>query len=143
MFLILIAIQACLLVYADQTPVNTNIWDFVSNMSRWSTIDFVLALFGIAAGIGLIGVAAGTVFGFKTDFLIFAPAVAGFITMGVVFTNLARVMTDELIGRIFTTCDVNQLSACMPVVLIIAVTIGPVAFYYVWTVIEWWRGKDY
>lgn len=143
MFLILIAIQACLIVYTDQTPINTDIWSFVTDMTRWGTLNFVLAIVGIAAGIGLVGVIAASTFGFKTDFLIFAPAIAGFISMGVIFTNLARVFQDELISRIFTTCDLASPLLCAPVNLIIAITLGPIALYYVWTVIEWWRGKDY
>lgn len=140
MFLILIAIQACLLIYAAPNSLTTDLWTFVTNMDNWNNIDFILALVGIAGAIGLTGIVAGTMFGFKTDFLIFAPAVAGLLSMGVVFTQLASTMRSELISRFFPTCD---LSNCGPVTFIIAITIGPIALYYAWTVIEWWRGKDY
>jgi hypothetical protein len=143
MFLVLIAIQACLIIYTDQTPENTLIWQFVTGLNTWGTLGFILALLGIAGGIGLVGIAAASTFGFKTDFLIFAPAIAGLISMGLVFTNLAKALQDDLIGRIFTTCDIANPILCTPVTFIIAITIGPVALYYVWTIIEWWRGKDY
>ena len=143
MFLILIAIQACLIIYTDQTPENTMIWQFVTGMNTWGTLGFILALLGIAAGIGLVGIAAASTFGFKTDFLIFAPAIAGLISMGIVFTNLAKALQDDLISRIFTTCDIANPLLCTPVTFIVAITIGPVALFYVWTIIEWWRGKDY
>ena len=144
MFLILIALQACLILYAS--PMTTtgggNLWTFVTNIENWSSLAFILGLIGIAGGIGLLTIAAGTAFGFKTDFLIFAGAIAGFISMGSIFVNLANVLRDDLIARVFVgaTCT---LESCPPVTFIVAVTIAPIAFYYVWTVIEWWRGKDY
>jgi hypothetical protein len=142
MFMVLIAIQACLIIYHDPTPENTPIWAFVNSLNQWNTIGFILGIAAIAAGIGLVGITAASVFGFKTDFLIFAPAMFGFITMGIVFTNLAKVIQSDLIGYIFTTCDINHPINCAPVNLCL-VPLGIVALYYVWTVVEWWRGKDY
>lgn len=142
-FLVLIAIQAALLLYAAPDPAaNTDIWTFVTNIDNWNSLAFILAVIGIAGGISLLGVAAGSVFAFRTDFLMFAPAMAGFISMGVVFVNLGNTIRNELISRFFPACT-GYLATCTPVNFILAITIGPMAFYYVWTVIEWWRGKDY
>ena len=141
MFLILIAIQACLIIYADQTASVTPIWTFVNNLDQWGSLAFILSLVGIAAGIGLIGIAAASTFGFKTDFLIFAPAISGLVLCGAIFMNLAGVMRDELISRVFTTCSLGSLT-CGPANFIIAITLGPIAFYYIWTICDWWRGKD-
>ena len=144
MFLVLVAIQACLILYA--APMTTtgggSIWTFMTNIENWSSLTFLLGLIGIAGGIGLLGIAAGTAFGFKTDFLIFAGAIAGFISMGSIFVNLANALRDDLIARIFVgpTCTI---ASCAPVTFFVAITIAPVAFFYAWTVIEWWRGKDY
>lgn len=143
MFFILVAIQGVLLLYHDPTPEHTQIWDFVTDMSQWSSTAFILTFLGIAAGIGLVGVAASTIFGFKTDFLILAGAVGGIMTMGVVMTNLAKVIQSDLIAYVFTTCSTAAPTACAPVNLILALTIGPFALFFIWTVIEWWRGKDY
>ena len=160
MFFILIAIQACLLVYGGHcnnlTPgldgifgtdddicsdAGTNIWEFIMNIDNWNSLTFILTLVGIAAGIGLVGVAAGAVFGFKTDFLLLAGAIGGIISMGVIFVNLANTIRDELIARIFTGCTLT--GSCSPANFIVAIIVGPFALYYVWTVIEWWRGKDF
>jgi len=142
MFLILIGIQACLLLYADQSPASTDLWTFVTNIDNWNSLTFILGLVGIAAGIGLTGVVAASIFGFKTDFLIFAPAIAGFISMAVVVTNLANVLRDDLTARLFPECA-DSLTTCTPILWILSITIALFALYYVWTVIEWWRGKDY
>lgn len=146
MFFILIAIQAMLLLYYNPTTTGgdpgSSIWEFIMNIDNWNSLGFILAMVGIAAGIGLVGVAASAIFAFKTDFLIFAAAIPGFISMGVIFVNLANVFRDFLTGMIFTDC-LAVVGSCAAVNTIVALTIGPFAFYYVWTIVEWWRGKDY
>ena len=142
MFFVLIVIQACLLLYGAPTPANTNLWDYVINIDNWNSLTFIVTLVSIAAGIGLVGVAAGSIFGFKTDFLMLAPAIGGLISMGVVFVNLGNVIRAELIGRVFTDCT-GILTNCTPVNFILAITIAPMALFYVWTIISWWRNTDY
>lgn len=144
MFVILIAIQAVLLIYADQTPQNTDLWTFVMGFSlaNWGSIQWILTLGAIASAIFFSGISGGNVFGFKTDFIIMAPAIVGLISIGVVFTNLAGVIRNFLVNSVFTTC-IPAPMACTPANFLIAITLGPVAFYYVWTVAEWWRGKDF
>jgi hypothetical protein len=164
MFFILIAIQAVLIIYGSQSLAGAgdggSIWSFIMNMDRWGSLTFALAIVGIAAGIGLVGIIAASTFGFKTDFLIFAPAIAGFISLGVVFTNLAMFLKSQLISMAFM-CDPHMtgtvvisgvvtpmLTYCMSsqatvANFIIGIIIGPLAFYYVWTILEYWRGKDF
>lgn len=139
MFLVLIAIQACLIIYADPSSLTTDLWTFLINMDNWNNITFIIGLVAIASAIGLTGIVAGTMFGFKTDFLIMAPAIAGLISMGAVFVQLGSSIKSELAARVFPACG----AVCLPANFIIAITLGPVALYYAWTVIEWWRGKDY
>ena len=141
MFLILIVIQASLLIYQAGDTEETDIWKFVWNFNNWSSLTFILSLVGIAAGIGIIGISAGSSFKFVTDFIVMGPAIAGLLSIGVVFTNLGKAMYNELVNRIFTECILT--TSCTPATFIIAITLGPLALYYVWTVIEWWRGKDY
>jgi hypothetical protein len=143
MFLILIALQACMLLYANSSPNITDLWLFVWNMDNWSSLGFIITLTAIALALGGQGFFSGSSFRFITDFIVMGPALAGLIGMGVVFTNLANLIRSELIGRIFTDCDVSHVIPCTPVLFIIAITIGPLAFFYTWTVVEWWRGKDF
>jgi len=148
MFIVLIAIQACLLIYggADAGGVQHNVvWDFINNLSTWSTGGLILGFIGLAGGIGLLGVAAASAFGFKTDFLIFAPAIAGFISVGAVFAQLASVIRSDLISLVFHSCSIDApLSvACGPVNLIIGLTVGIWALTYVMTIISWWRNSDF
>ena len=143
MFFLLIAIQACLLIYHNPTAEATTIWDFIVGMDQWNSMWFIVTLIGITALVGGIGIAATSLLGVKTDFLIFACAIPGFISMGLIFMNLARVVENELRGRIFyDSCTAGPLG-CPPVTLAVGLTIGLIAFYYVWTIIEWWRAKDY
>jgi len=137
MFLVLIAIQAVLIIFVGQEAVNTDIWNFITNMSEWGTLDFILAIVGLT-GIGLVGVAAASAFGFKSDFIILAAAIPGLISIGAVFTNLATFVYSQVNGLFFPTCA----DPCFKTTFLVAMTIGPIALYYVWTVLEWWRGKD-
>jgi len=141
MFLLLVGIQAVLLLFAAQTPANTNIWSMVSNPTNWNSVPFILTIAGVAGTLSLVGIAVGSAFGFKTDFIIFAASVPGLLSMGVVFVNLYNVVRTDLIARLFTSC-LTALS-CPPVDFILAITVGTLAFFYAWTVVEWWRGKDF
>lgn len=143
MFLILIAIQACLLIYGNQSPENTPLWVFINSISSWGTLGFITAIVGIAAGLWIAGIAVGSLFGFKTDFIIFAPAIAGLIGLGIVFSNLGKVIYDELVARIFVGCDISAVGGCAPATFIVALTVGTLALFYVWTVVDWWRGRDF
>lgn len=142
MFMILIAIQAALLLYHDQTPQNTDIWTFVTNLDNWNSLKFITTLATIAAILAGVGIAGSTFFGFKVDSVLFAGAIGGLISMGVIFVNLANVLRNELISRFFYVAGCSLGNPCPPVTWIIAITIGPFALYYVWAVVEWWRGKD-
>lgn len=140
MFIVLIAVQACLILYA--APMSTtsggNMWEFVMDLDNWASVTFLVSLIGFA-GLALGGIAAGA-FGYKADLLIWAGAIAGFISLGSIFVNLANVLRDDLIARVFVgpTCTI---ASCPPVTYFVGITIGVVALFYVWTVIEWWRGN--
>ena len=145
MFLVLIAIQIALLMYGAPTPENTPIWEFVTNFNNWSALTFITAAIGLAGGVFLVGAAISGLAGFKTDFLILAPVIGGLLSIGVVFANLARVIGNDLTNTFFTTCDIDHITAtsCNAPTIILAVLVGVPAFIYAWTVLEWWRGKDY
>lgn len=142
MFMILIALQGAMMLYANGSTNDNNIWTFVWNMDNWGSLSFLISLSAIALAIGLQGISSGSIFGFKTDFLVMATAITGLISIGAVFTNLGNLIRQDLIARFFSVCADPSTTTCYPATFIIALTIGPLAFYYAWTVVEWWRGKD-
>lgn len=137
MFILIIVVQAVLTLYIGQDATTSQLWTFVTNPTNWNNLDFILGIIGIAGAMGLAGIAIGSQFGFKTDFIIFALAIAGLISIGVIFRDLYNVLNGDL-ASVFCSGNPN----CAPATWITAIVIGPVAFYYVWTVLEWWRGKD-
>lgn len=141
MFIILIAIQAVLILVYGSTPNDSSLWTFVTNPSNWGSSEWIMTFIGIAGTMGVVGLVAGSVFGFKTDFLVLSAVVGGFLSVGVVFTNLTSAIGSDLANLFKCSGDISWIS-CAPATWIIAITVGPLAFYYVWTVIEWWRGKD-
>ena len=142
MFMLLIALQISMLFYVNGSALDGILGSFITNISGWSTLEWILAVLLVAGGLTIVGVVAGSLFGFKSDFIIFAPAIAGLISIGAVFAQFAVVLHGWLTGTFFTECSTDISAVCPPAILIIAMTVGPIAFYYVWTVIEWWRGKD-
>ena len=143
MFVLLVAIQAVLLIYGNVDAASDNVlWTFVNNIWDWGATDFLLAFFGIAGSVGLVGIAASGIFGFKTDFLIMATAIGGFLSIGAVFAQLATFIRADLVGHFFPLCATSPATGCGPINLFIALLVGVPALYFCWTVIEWWKNKD-
>jgi len=140
MFMILIALQFSLILYHDINAEDTTVWNFIVNLDQWNWSSFIIVLGGLAAAAALVGISAGGAFRFVTDFLVMGPAIAGLASIGVVFINFGNVIRDELIGRFFVGC--GGAVSCAPANILTGVIIGPLAFLYAWTVMEWWRGKD-
>lgn len=116
--------------------------------TSWSSATFILAIAGIvgsvalAVGLGLSGVGIGV----KTDTIIFATFIPGLVAIGSTFLNLYNQIYSELTARFFggaTVCNQWALGTCGPATFIAGLLVGPIAFFYIWTIIEWWRGKDY
>jgi len=137
MFIILIALQASMLIYHTSEAAPTSIWQFVVNPTMWAGTDWIIAFAGVATLLGAIGIVGGTVFGIKTDTVIFAPLVFGLMTMGAIFVKLYDLIQSELVARVF-----GGGLGLVPSMFISGIIVGPWALYYVWSVIEWWRGKD-
>jgi len=142
MLIILICIQFCLILYSDQTVQATDTWELVTNSANWNNTTFILSIIGIAGSIGLVGIVAGSIFGFKTDFIIFAIAIPGLISLGLPFVNLYNVLSSEITSRFFPGCGVGIATGCNITNLILATTLGAVFVFYVFTVIDWWRNRD-
>lgn len=136
MFLVLLAIQFALLFFVAPTDQNNVLWSFVNNTSYWSNNSLIGWLVGISTTLAVIGIAASAFTSFKTDTLIFATAISSLMSIGAVFAQLYSVLLKDLSGWI---CEAES---CTPASILTSILIGPLALYYVWTVIEWWRGKD-
>lgn len=144
-FLVLIAIQACLLIYQNPCkdeggvqvcPADSSLWGFMNNPSQWADTQFILLFLGVASGITIVGLVAGSTFGFKTDFLVFAVIIGTLFSWGAITAQLYSVFNNAIAGWLFgETCAASRM--------ITLIVIGPFALYYIWTVLEWWRGRDY
>lgn len=141
MIFILLAIQAALIIFvapSEEATPNT-FWEFIMNVDNWNSTTFIIGFALVASMIGIVGIAAGNVFGFKTDFLILAVITPGLLTCGAIIINFWIQVHQELVSRVFTDCS---LSSCSPATFLTGLIVGPIALYYVWTVIDWWRGRD-
>jgi hypothetical protein len=138
MFIVLIVIQFCLIIYANQQAESTQLWEFVTGFNNWDKTSLYVAIGTLAGTLLLAGIASGGSFRFVTDFIVAAPAIAMLMSFGVVFINLEALLRKEIIARFFVGCSPN----CPPAILLTGIMLGWLALYYLWSVLEWWRGKD-
>ena len=145
LILVLIVLQACLLLFNNtniDTQTDTNPWDFVTNIDNWNSLTFVLGFVGIALGIGIVGFAIGSYIGFKTDFVMLAVAIPGLLSLGLILVNFGNVLRNFLISTFFVGCGGVNPQTCAPATWLVAISVGTIAIFYVWTVVDWWRGRD-
>lgn len=147
LFLVLIAIQAAILIYgggdnAESNPQQNTLWSFVTRMDLWESSNLITVFGTIALALVAGGITSGSYFTQKLDFPIMAAVVGGLLSIGAVFSQLADIFRSELMARVFTACTGTSWTACPSANFIVAMVIGPLAFYYAWTVVEWWRAKD-
>jgi hypothetical protein len=138
--------ENCLDDEVDTTPL----WQLFINPTgiNWRSGKFILIFIGLAVALGFATISATPfIGGSRTDTQIFAPAVLGLIGMGyVVFVNLYSFLQRELVGGFFYepgACEITKgVVECNVVSIILLMAMMPVVFIYIWTVVEWWRGKD-
>lgn len=154
MLVFLIALQICLLIFQDPSQGNnitmgnsgSLVWDFVTNITNWNGTGFILLFLGVASLALVSGIIAGTTFGFKTDFLLFAGQVAAFISFGGIMVQLANVINNLVYGILYDPAICNAGTACSNIhqitVFITASLIGAIAIMYILSVIDWWRRAE-
>jgi hypothetical protein len=112
--------------------------------------EFILVFIGLAGALAVFaGIALTTIFGTRTDTQLFAPMVGGLIITGaVIFINLYNFLQREIINLFFisetSVCRIAETGtvSCPVVQIILAISLMPFLFIYIWSVLEWWRGKD-
>lgn len=151
MLVFMIALQVCLLMFQDPSQGNnitmgnsgSLIWDFVTNITNWNGTGFILLFLGVASLALVSGIIAGTTFGFKTDFLLFAGQIGAFISFGGIMVQLANVMISGLSGIFY---DPSHCGACTGysqiAVFFTAAFIGVIAIIYILSVVDWWRRAE-
>jgi hypothetical protein len=140
-FLTLIGIQIALCLYLGIDSPATAMWDLITHPFKFSSTDWILSSLAIVATVGWVtAITVGQVFGFKTDFIIFAPAIPGLLSVLLIAEQLWTALEGKLYPLFCNTANVSI--TCPTVQWILWLTISPLIFYYAWTVLEWWRGKD-
>lgn len=105
------------------------------------SLNFFLTFIGISTVMGLVGLVAGSQFGFKTDFLVFAPVVFSFALTAQIFINLWSFMYSNLSAMIGASCVASY--TCDNFIRgVLGFCIGLPALYYVLVIIEWWRNSS-
>jgi hypothetical protein len=145
LILFLIALQAVLIIFEGVTPEQTAIWEVVTAPFNWGALAIVLYLISIAGTLYGATVLIGSVLGIKTDFMVLAVMVGSLLSFGTVFVQFA-----DTIGKYACNifCDygldvaADTWSSCPAAVWIVAITVGALALYYIFAVLDWWRSPN-
>lgn len=135
-------INCCAGSASNSTTTNA-LWGFVTNIEDWDSGQFIIGFVTIAVTLMAAGIIAGAVFGFKTDFIMFAALIGGLVSIGSVFIQLANIFRSDISTMFTDTARGIYCNNCGVANLMTALIIGPFAFYYFWMVISWWRGQDF
>jgi len=141
MAIFLIVLQAMLILFMGQAPANTPLWEIAVNPHLWNSMAFIGAITGLALGIGGAVVFLGSVAGLKTDFMVFSALIAGFISLAVPIINLALVIGDAIFPVLCPGVAGTWIN-CGASTWVVVVVGGTLGIYYIFTVLDWWRGRD-
>ena len=137
----LVALQAVLILFEGQTPTNTSLWQIVTQPQNWNSLTFILTISAISLGIGAAGAFVGTMFGLKTDFMVFSSMIPGLLSLCVPIINFA-VMIGKYSAQIFCSPAAIDMTGCPAAMWMVIITGGVLGVYYLFTVIDWWRSRD-
>jgi hypothetical protein len=145
LMLFLVALQITLVVFDSADAAYTGLWTFVTGPTNWSSSEFILAWLGVSAALAAIGIIVGNVIGIKTDFMVLSSMLPGLISLGMPpIANLANLVGREIAALACGYAIIYDTTwlGCPTAVYTAAITAGAIAAYFVFTLIDWWRGRD-
>ena len=138
LFMIMIAIELSMMLYASTTPSYNPLWQVLVSPS-WNSLLILVTAGSIAVGLGWgAAVVMGSVFGLKTDFMVFAVMIPGIFTWGTLIYDFRKLLYAEFAPKFM--CKAGAL--CIPADVIAILTGGILALWFIFGVIDWWRGRD-
>ena len=146
LLILLVAMQATLILFEGTTPETTAIWSVVTAPWEWGALGIIIEIAAIAATLYGATVLIGSVLGIKTDFMVLAVLVATLFGFGAVLAQFSGVI-GKYACNIF--CEVGDLdvaattwTTCPAAVWFVAITAGALSLYYIFAVLDFWRGRD-
>ena len=128
---------------AEQGSVLTSL---IFNPSLWDN-GILLILFGNLATVG--GLILGT-FWIKNDFVVMAVIVGSIFSFGFPIFTLWQKIRDEMKGFIMASEGIVDVPTGSPEIdlavkvagVLTSMILFPFIIGYIWTVLDWWRGRD-
>ena len=144
LILFLVALQATLIIFEGLTPETTVIWDLVTQPFNFESLWLIVKILAIAGTLFGAAVIIGSIIGIKTDFMVLAVFVASLISFGAVIPQFSGVIGKYACNLFCSEIDVaaEPWYHCSPALFIVIITAGALLLYYVFAVLDWWRGKD-
>ena len=142
LMIFLVALQAILILFEGMSPAATAIWTAATNPFDWASLVLIIEIAGISLTLWGAALMIGSVLGIKTDFMIFAALISSLLTFGVVISDFAGVIGKYISGIFCAGVLASDWASCPAAVWLVTITIGILGIYYIFSVLEWWRGSD-
>ena len=135
-----IAVQLALwLAFGVYTPGSTLLELFLNPQANWDTLGlsriFTDALFAVAAGSMVIGT-----FFFKSDFMVLAGAASIIYTFGIGLANAWQQVCAHINPLVTSSTQITCSGGLSPVIA--SILVSPIILLYIFTLVEWWGGRD-
>ena len=128
-----IVTQIALLVVFNVPIPGSTLWDlFFNPYASWSNLSLTSLIADTISGIAIGGIIIGT-FIFKSDFLVLAGFAGVLFTFGIGLANAWQQLNSQFLAYTAATTVANMGASLV---------VGTLAIFYIFVVIEFWRGRD-
>jgi hypothetical protein len=125
-----IAVQLTLYLVFDVGFPLASLWLLFLNPQNWDSLSLTAMITDAFTVVGVSAIIVGTLF-WRNEFLVFAGLAAVFYSFGKQLVNLWQ----QIAGQSFFG-DAASSS------LVASIIVGAIIFLYIFTIFEWWRGRD-
>lgn len=129
MLLLVVAINLSIVVFIGGPFPGSTLWAFVNSPGDWNSLGLIALMTESLTAVGFAAIAIGTIFGSKSDTLIFATITGVMFSFGISYA--------DLFNRLNAT-DILSSSHSNIALLIVS----PLIITYLYVIIRFWRNVD-
>lgn len=124
---------ALLIAFSTDNTNDSSLWAlFLDPTASWDTNQLTILLLAAITAVSIGSIIAGTLF-FKSDFMVLAGIAGVLFSFG---KGLLGAWT-AIYANVYTYAQDSRVAS-----LIASFMVSPIIFLYVFTIFEWWRGRD-
>jgi len=129
MLLLIVAINLSIVIFIGGPFPGSTLWAFVNSPGDWNSLGLIKLMTETLTAVGFAAIAIGTIFGSKSDTLIFATITGVMFSFGISYASLFNRLNAEAIFS----------STHSYIALLI---VAPLVVSYLYVIIKFWRATD-